>query len=255
MPYEKIRYEVANEVASITLDDEATLNALSAAMGRELHDAISRAQTEARAILLGGNGRVFSSGANLGEGNFRLDDPDRDVGVNLEAVFNPLLLAMQACSIPIVAAIRGAVVGVGVGVACAADLIVMAESAFFHLPFCHLGLVPDAGSTYMLAEAVGRPRALEMMLLGERVGAAQAYAWGLVNRIVADSAIDGEAMAMARRLADGPRSVGLIRQLAWQGGAKTLRRHLDAERDGQCISGRTADFAQAVEAFRSRRKS
>ena len=253
--YARVAYEVLDQVALVSLNDPSTLNALSAAMGEELRDAISRAQEESRAILLGSRGRAFSSGANLGEGNFRLDDPERDVGVNLGAVFNPLIRDIRDSRIPIVAMVRGAAVGIGVGLACAADLIVMAEDAFFHLPFCKLGLVPDAGSTYMLSRAIGRPRALELMLLGERLSARQALDWGLVNRVVAETEIEASALELARRLAQGPSSVGLIRRLAWRAESDALDLHLAGERTGQRDAGRSYDFIAAVQTFRARRRS
>src|SRR5579859_7242314 len=174
MAYSMVDYELVGDVAFVRLNDPATLNALSATMGEELCEALRRGQREARAILIGGVGRAFCSGANLGEGGFRLDDPDRDAGARLETLFNPLILEMRASTVPIVTAIRGAAAGIGCAIACAGDLIVAGEGAYFYQAFRHIGLVPDGGSTYLLAKAIGRVRAMEMMLLGTKLMAPRA---------------------------------------------------------------------------------
>uniref|UniRef100_UPI0020C6C780 enoyl-CoA hydratase-related protein n=1 Tax=Sphingomonas bacterium TaxID=1895847 RepID=UPI0020C6C780 len=247
-------YTLENGVAIARLNDPATLNAMSDAMGEELRMAVARAQGEARALLIGSHGRAFCSGANLSGGSFEMDDPQRDAGSGLEAVFNPLLLDLRASAIPVLSAVRGAAAGVGCGLALAADLIVAGESAYFYQAFCHVGLSPDGGSSYLLARAVGRVRAMEMMLLGDKLHAATALDWGLINRVVPDDEVDTAALSLAVQLARGPRSLGHIRAAAWAGTDRPFVEALACERTLQKQSGRTEDFAEGVAAFRQKRR-
>lgn len=253
MAYEKILYELVDGVAIVRLNDPDTLNALSQSLAEELRDAMGRGQSEGRAILLGSVGRAFCSGANLADSGFDLADPQRDVGTRLEMVFNPLILEMRASAVPIVTAVRGAAAGIGCAFACMGDLIVAGESAYFFQAFGHIGLVPDGGSTYLLAKAIGRVRAMEMMLLGTKLKAAQALEWGLVNRVVADDLVDAEALKLAAGLARGPRSLGYIRAAAWAGLETPLETQLELERALQREACRTDDFVEGVQAFRDKR--
>ena len=253
MAYSKVEYELVCDVAFVRLNDPATLNAMSATLGDELLDAMRRGQREGRAILLGSVGRAFCSGANLGDGGFDLDDPERDAGARLETVFNPLVLGMRASQVPIVTAIRGAAAGVGCGIACAGDLVVAGEGAYFYQAFRHVGLTPDGGSTYLLAKAIGRVRAMEMMLLGTKLKAAQALDWGLVNRVVPDEQVDEEGLKIAAELARGPRSLGFIRASAWAALETPLEQQLANERGYQRDAGRTEDFVEGVNSFREKR--
>ncbi len=248
-----VDYELIDDVAFLRLNDPATLNAMSAALGEMLRDAIRRAQSEARAILLGSEGRAFCSGANLAGGSVLLDDPDRDIGIELEEVFNPLILEMRASKVPIVTAIRGAAAGIGCAIACAGDLIVAGENAYFFQAFRQVGLVPDGGSTYFLAKAIGRVRAMEMMLLGTRLMAPQALEWGLINRVVPDDQVDEEGLKLATELASGPRSLGLIREAAWAALETPLEEQLGRERSLQRDACRTEDFVEGVMSFRDKR--
>lgn len=253
MAYSKVLYEKIGDVAFIRLNDPAVLNAMSATLGEELLDALRRAENDARAILLGSVGRAFCSGANLGDGGFELDDPERDVGANLETVFNPMILEMRASKLPIVTAVRGTAAGVGCGIACAGDLIVAGEGAFFFQAFRHVGLTPDGGSTYLLSKAIGRVRAMEMMLLGTKLYGPQALEWGLVNRVVPDDKVDEEGLKLATELARGPRSLGLIKASAWAALESSLADQLETERGYQRDAGRTEDFVEGVASFREKR--
>jgi 2-(1,2-epoxy-1,2-dihydrophenyl)acetyl-CoA isomerase len=215
-----------------------------------LLDAISRSGREARALYLGGAGRAFCSGANLAEGGMDISNPDRDAGARLEAIFNPMILALRDLDVPLVVGVRGAAAGVGCAIALAGDIIIAGRGAYFYQAFCHVGLVPDGGSSYLLARSVGRVRAMEMMLLGERIPAESALNWGLITRVVADDAIEDAALAVAKRLAAGPSSLRLIRKAAWA----ALDASLDEERALQREAGRTADFTEGVRAFREKRR-
>jgi 2-(1,2-epoxy-1,2-dihydrophenyl)acetyl-CoA isomerase len=251
--YSKVLYEKVGDVAVIRMNDPGVLNAMSATMGTELLDALRRARTEARAILLGSVGRAFCSGANLAEGGFDIEDPDRDAGAGLEKIFNPMILEMRNSDVPIVTAVRGAAAGVGCGIACAGDMVVAGEGAFFYQAFRNVGLTPDGGSTYLLSKAIGRVRAMEMMLMGTRVYGPKALEWGLVNRVAPDDQVDDEALKLATELAKGPRALGLIKESAWAALDSSLEDQLARERDLQRDAGRTEDFYEGVKSFREKR--
>ncbi len=239
-------------VATVTLNRPDSLNALNAAMVDELRQAVeSLGGSEARCLLITGEGRGFSSGADLAGGG----GLPEDAGMALEKHFNPLIEALFALDIPLVAAVNGPAAGAGCSLALAADIVIAARSAYFLQAFVNIGLIPDAGATWLLPRLAGRARALEMMMLGERVSAEQALEWGLVSRVVEDEHLPSESVAMATRLAQGPTvALGLIRRLARESQSLPLSEALAAERAAQRDAGRTADFKGAVMAFLQKRQ-
>ena len=254
MSYEQILYEVVDDVAVIRLNRPETLNAVTGTMGQELLAATWRAEREARAMRIGCVCRGFCSGLALSDGAFDLEDPARDLGRRLDGIFNPIIYQMRAAEIPVVTAVRGHAVGIGCGIALAGDIIVASETAVFWQAFSRMGLAPDGGSSYLLAKAVGRVRAMEMMLLAPKISAAQALDWGLITRVLADEDFDAQALALAKELAAGPRSLGIIKQAAWAGLEASFEKVLMSERVAQREAGRTADFKEGVNAFRAKRK-
>ena len=253
MAYEQITYAVTDAVARIALNDPKTMNAATEAMGHELVDALDRAAKEARAVLLTGEGRGFCSGANLSGAVSLLEDPMRDVGGQLARAFNLVLMAIKHMEQPVVTAVRGPAAGFGAGLAAAGDIVLMSETGFFYLAFRQVGLVPDGGASYLLSRSVGRVRAMQLMLLGEQLPAAKALEWGLATRVVADDALDETAWEIARELASGPRSLGIIKRMAWDALDVGFETALDMERRGQRDAGRTEDFVEGVRAFREKR--
>ncbi len=251
--YTSIDYDVRGDVAFIRLNEPATLNAMSAAMSPQLLSAMTEAEQTSRCIVLGSVGRAFCSGANLTDGGLDINDPERDVGSGVESVINPLILKIRRSRVPVVTAVRGAAAGVGCGIACAGDLIIAGEGAYFYQAFSRVGLSPDGGSSYLLARAIGRVRAMELMLLGDKLPARQALEWGLITRVVPDDEVDDVALGLAQKLASGPRSLGMIREAAWQGLDQSLDMQLAVERDFQRDAGRTEDFVEGVNAFRDKR--
>jgi len=252
MGYEHIRVEQSPAaVATITLARPQTLNALTGAMVDELRAAVEEAGgSGARCLLITGEGRGFSSGADLASGGGLPDD----AGAALEKHFNPLIEALFALPIPVVAAVNGPAAGAGCSLALAADLVVAARSAYFLQAFVNVGLIPDAGATWLLPRLVGRTRAMEMMMLGDRIGAEQARAWGLISRVVDDEHLASESVALATRLAQGPTvALGLVRKLARDAQHMPLTDALAAERTAQREAGRTGDFKGAVMAFLQKR--
>jgi 2-(1,2-epoxy-1,2-dihydrophenyl)acetyl-CoA isomerase len=251
--YTSIKYELYGDVAFIRLNEPDTLNAMSASMSPQLMSAMTQAEQMSRCIVIGSVGRAFCSGANLTDGDIDMDDTNRDVGAGVEAVINPLIMKIRNSRVPVITAVRGAAAGVGCGIACAGDIIVAGEGAYFYQAFSRVGLSPDGGSSYLLSKAIGRVRAMELMLLGDRLPARQALEWGLITRVVPDEDVDSVALELAQKLAAGPRSLGMIREAAWQGLDQSLEIQLMLERNFQREAGRTEDFAEGVSAFREKR--
>ena len=254
MEYSLVTYRIESGVARIAFNDPATLNAFSDLMAEEFLDALDRSSREARCVLITGEGRAFSSGANLSDASAILADPMRDIGVGLDRWFNPALSLMKSMDAPVVTAVRGPAVGVAAGIAMAGDIILCAEDAFFQQAFRHVGLAPDGGASYLLSRAVGRVRAMELMLLGERIEAAKALEWGLITRVVTDGELDSIASDLTSRLASGPRSLGMIKRVAWAALDDSYDAALTRERLMQREASRTEDFPEGVQAFLEKRK-
>ena len=238
--------------ATVTIARPERLNALSGQTVDELRAAVEEvSSSDARCLLLTGEGRGFSSGADLASGGGLPDD----AGLALEKHFNPLIEAVFALDIPVVAAVNGAAAGAGASLALAADIVIAARSAYFLQAFVNIGLIPDAGATWLLPRLAGRARAMEMMMLGERIEADKALEWGLVSRVVEDGLLMQEAVALATNLANGPTvALGLIRKLAREAAHLPLSQALAAERAAQREAGRTRDFKGAVMAFLEKRQ-
>ena len=259
MSYEKIGVTRDGTVAVITLRDPATLNAAGVDLAAELLDAFQAASAgaePARALVLTGEGRAFCSGANLqaGAGGGKRDaDGKPDAGAALETVYNPLVSYIREMATPLVTAVNGAAAGVGCSLALLGDLIVAGESAYFLQAFRRIGLVPDGGSTYLLPRMIGKARAMEMALLGERISAATALEWGLINRVAPDAELMATAMSLAQALATGPASLGLSRQLLLASMDADWATQLHRERLAQRTAGKTDDFVEGVAAFLGKR--
>lgn len=253
MDFEHIRLEQSPAaVATIVMNRPDSLNALNSAMVDEIRRAVESLEgSGARCLLLTGEGRGFSSGADLAGGG----GLPEDAGIALEKHFNPLIEAMFALPIPVVAAVNGPAAGAGCSLALAADIVIAARSAYFLQAFVNVGLVPDAGATWLLPQLAGRARAMEMMMLGERISAEQAFEWGMISRLVDDADLAEESVALAARLAQGPTvTLGLIRSLVRRSSHLSLSDALAAERVAQRESGKTDDFKAAVFAFLQKRQ-
>jgi 2-(1,2-epoxy-1,2-dihydrophenyl)acetyl-CoA isomerase len=258
MAYTKIKVSEDGPVTVIAFADPATMNAAGVDTAQELTQAFDAATAEGsstRAIVLTGEGRGFCSGANLsgGAGSGAGGGVSGDAGSSLKTVYNPLVTKVRNLKVPLVTAVNGAAAGVGCSIALMGDMIVAGESAYFLQAFRRIGLIPDGGSTYLLPRAIGRARAMEMALLGERVPAAKALEWGMINRVVPDAELVPTAMALANELAKGPASLALIRQTIWDSLDTDWADQLNLEADRQSIAGRTEDFREGVTAFLQKR--
>ena len=250
---DRVLTERAGDVVTLRLNTPTAMNAIDGEMAEVLHARLVEASGQARAIVLAGHERAFCAGANLAGG----PRPEgTDMGERLESAFNPLMLAIKECRVPVISAVRGAAAGIGASIALCCDMIVAGESAYFLQAFRRIGLVPDGGSAFLLAHAVGRVRAMELMLLGEKLPAQTALAWGLVNRVVADGEVESAAAELAASLARGPtRALGLIRRAAWAALSQGWEAQLGLERDLQREAGESADFREGVAAFLEKREA
>ena len=249
---------VDDGLATIELNRPETLNAWNREFGEDLLAAIESAASDdaVRAVLIRGAGRGFSSGADLKDmgGHELTPEGHPDVRSVLKNRYHPIITGIRTMPKPVVAAVHGPAVGIGLSLALSADLIIAAESAYFLLAFVNIGLVPDGGSSLFVPTRIGFARAIEMAMLGERIAAPQALEWGLVNRVVPDDQFDAEALALGRRLADGPtRSyAGTKRQLNnWL--YSRMEEQLELEADIQQEMAATGDFMEGVMAFTQKR--
>jgi len=255
--YETIVWEQTGGVGRLTLDRPETLNAWTPQLGIELRTIIERdaADEAVRAVLITVAGRGFSSGADLKAGfDPAPDDGMPDVYKELHDVYHPAIAGLRRLEKPVVAAVNGPAVGIGCSLALACDLIMAAESAYFGLAFVNIGLMPDGGSTAFVPPAVGRARAFQMALLGERILAPQALEWGLVNWVHPDDRLMPEAEALVERLAAGPtRSYAASKRALNRFIYGDLDAQLDLEAELQHALGRTKDFIEGTAAFVEKR--
>jgi enoyl-CoA hydratase/carnithine racemase len=243
-----IRNEVAEGVATLTLNRPESLNALNSQMRRELLAALKGiARDDAvRAVILTGEGRGFCSGADLRGGS-----GERDFRTVLEREYNPLIRAIRELPKPVIAAVNGVAAGAGAVIALAADFRLLARSASLAFLFTRVGLAgADMGSAYLLPRLVGLARATELLLLGDRVDAERAAALGLATEVVDDQRLGEAAGALAARLASGP-------TLAYGATKALLSRELDMNLSGaieleamtQALLLRSEDHAEFYKAF------
>ena len=253
MAYERILFEQADGVATITLNDPATRNAISWALAREVHDALGKLDG-ARALIITGAGKGFCSGGDMSMKPRDGETMGDEIHRGLTEAVNPMMLALRELPIPVIAAVNGAAAGAGAPLALAADFVIAAESAFFFMAFANVGLVPDAGGSWLLPRLIGKARAMRMMMLAERIPAAQALDWGMIHEVVADAALMETARALAAKLAAGPTvSYGLIRRNVAAALECDLASALAIEAEGQRIAGSSQDCAEAVAAFLEKR--
>lgn len=256
MSYETIRHQFNEGVAEITLAQPDTLNALSQSMMRELREVLEEVSSDksVRAVLITGEGRGFSSGANLVEAGKSQDLRDLDLGELLEAHYHPVINAINQMPKPVIAAVNGIAAGAGMSLAIACDIVLAARSAQFIQVFIRIGAIPDAGSTWSLPRRIGDPRARALAMTGEPVGGEQAAEWGLAWKCVEDESLRDEAWTLARKLAAMPtRALGTIKQAYAASLNNTLDEQLALEARLQSEIGRSCDFVEGVTAFLEKR--
>ena len=254
--YQTILAERRDDVLVLTLNRPERLNAASPATADELSDALDRIDG-ARAVMITGAGRAFCSGADLsgrGQGDGVGGGPAAHR--SLTRSYNPLMMKLAEIDVPTVAAVNGPAAGIGCSIALACDLVVAGASAYYLQAFVNLGLVPDGGASWMLPRLIGKARATEMMLLGEKIGAAKAAEWGLIHKAVADDQLIPEATALAERLAGGPTvALGVMRRNIAEAMDGTSAQALAREAAGQRLAGGTGDAMEGAMAFLQKRKA
>lgn len=249
-------WERSGPIGRLTLDRPDTLNAWTPEFGAEIRQAVETDASEesVRAVLITGAGRGFSSGADLKAGFEAAEDGRPDIRKELRDVYHPAISAIRKLPKPVVAAVNGPAVGIGCSLALACDLVMAAESAFFSLAFVNVGLMPDGGSTAFVPPAVGKARAFQMALLGERIPATQALDWGLVNWVVPDERLIDEARSLVERLAAGPTAaLASAKQALNRSIYRDLDAQLELEAELQHALGRTSDFVEGTVAFVEKR--
>lgn len=252
-----VLYEEHGPVALITLNRPSALNSFDRQMHHDLWVAFDQAEANAqiRAMVLTGAGRGFCAGADLSSFDFT-PGPDRvaraDPGPVIDQAFNPTTRRIQSLRMPIIAAVNGVAAGAGASVAMACDIAIAAPQASFIQAFSKIGLIPDAGSSWLLVERLGLPRALALAMTGDKLPAQQAKEWGLIWEVAEDPL--AAALALAQRLASMPTQALVATRALLQGATtRSLSEQLDVERDMQSAMGRTHDYFEGVQAFLEKR--
>jgi len=251
MDYDAITFEVADDIAVLTLNRPDLMNALNSQMRAEITHAVKSAAKKARVLVLTGAGRAFCSGQDLGDAG---TVANLDLERTLRDEYVPMLRAIFDSRIPTISAVNGAAAGAGANLALAADVVIATESAFFLQAFTRIGLIPDAGGTYWLPRQVGAAKAMGAALFADKVSARQADQWGMIYEAVADDVFDAHWRARAAHLASGPTAAYTHLKAAIRGSFDNdleTQLALEAKLQGRC--GKTRDFKEGVLAFMEKR--
>ena len=256
--YEHARLEFDGPLATFVLNDPDKLNALRPDMIEALYAAlieISKPRRKTRCLLLRGEGRAFCAGANLALGAASQTSARKEPPViqSVSGTYHPLVRRLRDLEIPVVTAVQGPCVGFGVALALLSDYLIASEDAYFYIPFAGIASAPDSGLTWFLANAIGTPRARQMIMRAERLPAGKALEWGMINQLCSEADFAEETARIADEFANGPTiALGIIRQLFQRGPSNTLDEQLEAEARGVMRTCRTKDNSAAMRAFGSK---
>ena len=255
MSYQTILFEVSGGIARLTLNRPERLNSFTTEMHAEVRAALAQVPASgARVLVVSGAGRGFCAGQDLNDRAVAPGGEPPDLADSIEKHYKPLVLALRALPLPVIAAVNGVAAGAGANLALACDIVIAARSAVFVQAFARLGLVPDSGGTWFLPRLVGTARALGLAFLGDKLAAEQAAAWGLIWRCVEDGELAQVVGDMAAQFAAAPtRGLARTKQAIYEGLTRSLPEQLDIERDYQGELGRSADYAEGVAAFGAKR--
>ena len=243
-------------VAIVTLNRPDVLNALDADTAEALRDAAYdlEADGDVRCVVIRGAGRGFMAGGDIAWFRSHADTLERSIGAMMDQ-YHTAVRVLHRMAKPVIGQLHGPVAGAGMSLALSVDLAIAAEDTVFAIGYANLGTSPDGGATWFLPRLVGRRKALEIALLGDRIGAEDAGRLGLVNRVVPAAELEAETMTLARRLADGPTLAhGAAKRLIGQAFDTDLDAQLEAERSAFMGATRTADFREGIDAFAAKRK-
>jgi 2-(1,2-epoxy-1,2-dihydrophenyl)acetyl-CoA isomerase len=247
--FDRVTVTAHNPVAVLAFNQPEVMNAVSARMIAGAMAALDFIEAEGfRALVLTGTGKAFCAGANLAE-----VEPGLSAGDMLERVYHPFLRRLRDFPLPVVTAVNGAAVGIGMSFALSGDLCIADRLAFFQQGFGKLGLVPDGGSTWLLPRLIGLARARELALLNEKLAAETAVDWGLINLVSEDGALMETALGWARQLAAGPAATALTRRLFQESPANSYEQQLGLEQVAQQKASATEDFREGLAAFHAKR--
>ncbi|MGH1453051.1 MAG: enoyl-CoA hydratase-related protein [Paracoccaceae bacterium] len=251
MEYKTIKYSVTDGVATIMMDRASVMNALNTQMRAEIAHAAQAAGTEARVLVITGDGRAFCSGQDLSD---RANASNMDMERTLRDEYGPMIRAIYDCPIPTISAVNGAAAGAGANLALAADIVIASESAYFMQAFARIGLIPDAGGTYWMTRSMGMAKAMGAALFADKVTARQADDWGLIWEAVPDAEFAAVWQARAQQLASGPTAAYQgIKTSIRSAFNNTIEQQLDLEGKLQGACGKTRDFQEGVVAFLEKR--
>ena len=256
MTYESILFAQSAGIARITLNRPDRLNSFTSAMHAELRDALQRvkADPDARVLLLTGAGRAFCAGQDLADRAVAPGSAPVDLGESIERNYGPLVLALRELPLPVVCAVNGVAAGAGANIALACDLVVATRTASFIQAFCKIGLIPDSGGTYFLPRLIGHARAMGLAMLGDKLSAEDAAAWGLIWKCVDDAEFASTVDALLEHLAKAPtRGLAATKRALQASASATLAEQLDRERDLQRELGFGSDYREGVAAFVGKR--
>lgn len=251
MDYQTLTYAVQDGVAVITLNRPERMNALTTQMRAELSYAVTEAGKTARVLVLTGAGTAFCSGQDLGD---RVSAANLDLERTLRDEYAPLIRAIADCPVPTISAVNGPAAGAGANLALAADVVIAAESAYFLQAFARIGLIPDAGGSYMLPRSMGTAKAMGAALFADKITARQADDWGMIWEAVPDADFDAHWRGRAAHLAAGPTAayaaIKTVIRSSWDNDFET-QLALEARQQGHC--GKSRDFKEGVLAFTEKR--
>lgn len=256
MSYHDILFDIGGGIARITLNRPDRLNSFNDAMHVELRQALAlvNADNSARVLLLTGAGRGFCAGQDLADRAVAPGSEPVDLGASIERNYRPLVLSLRALPVPVVCAVNGVAAGAGANIALACDIVIAAKSASFIQAFCKIGLIPDSGGTFFLPRLVGTARAMGLAMLGDKLSAEQAAAWGLIWKCVDDVELGPEVEAMLQHFAAAPtRGLAATKRAMYASAGDTLEAQLARERDIQRELGRSNDYREGVAAFAAKR--
>ncbi len=256
---ETILFTVEDGVATLTLNRPDRLNSFNETMHAEVREALARvaagrADGSARVLVLTGAGRGFCAGQDLSDRAVAADAELPDLGASIERNYKPLVTTLRTLELPVICAVNGVAAGAGANLALACDLVFAARSASFIQAFCKLGLIPDTGGTWILPRLVGPARAMGLALLGDKITAMQAEAWGMIWKCEDDEALLPTVQALARQLAQGPTfGFAQTKKAIWASSTHDFGTQLDLERDAMRACGRSHDYREGVAAFLEKR--
>lgn len=256
---ETIRFEVDGGVATLTLNRPDRLNSFNDRMHGEVRAALAqvkagRADGSVRVLVITGAGRGFCAGQDLSDRSVSAGGEAPDLGASVEKNYKPLVTTLRNLDLPVICAVNGVAAGAGANLALACDMVFAARSASFIQAFCKLGLIPDTGGTWILPRLLGPARAMGLALLGDKVSAEQAEAWGLIWKCVDDDALLPTVQALAAQMAKGPTfGFAQTKKAIWASSTNDFGTQLDLERDMMRECGRSNDYREGVAAFMEKR--